>query len=125
MSAAFDPHPLFSEHCCAVPSEYYKENKIVTPLAHLAAAAIHLDQRLPPPQRTSPKDNNERKSHMHRDGQRPTLMLKNHGTGCPWKCPRLIVKRIPINNCAGKKTGFIDVSTGIGRDKVFTTHGTF
>ena len=33
-------------------------------------------------------------------------------TGSSWK-------RIPINNCAGEKTEFIDVSAGTRRDMVF------
>ena len=46
---------------------------------------------------------------------RKVLAVTGNDHGSLWK-------RIPIKNCTGKKTEFIDVSTGIGRDIVFTMH---
>ena len=55
---------------------------------------------------------------MHCTGEQSRLIE----LAVPGNVHGLLWKRIPINNCAGKKTEFIDVSTGIGQDIVFTLH---
>ena len=53
---------------------------------------------------------------------RRTAVYNDVKPGVPGNVHCSLWKSIPIDNCAGNKAEFIDVSTGIRRDKVYTVH---